>query len=73
MEREIMIIKIQKSLNIGPPSVLIYDKEKTFVYEEPLSMQVMVLFKKDEAKIFHYAKIVDKKIKIGRRAPAQDW
>ena len=69
-----MIIKIQKSIASSEgPQVLIYDKEKTFVYEQLMCCRIAKLFKNGEIKIFHHAKIVDTKIDIGKRAPAQDW
>lgn len=72
-----MIVKIQRSMSSsdGPsgPTVLIYDEHKTFLLETGITLQLLSLFKKGEIKVFYHAKIVNKKLKIGKRAKYQDW
>jgi hypothetical protein len=41
-----MIVKIQRALG-GEPNILIYDRNETFIYEEPISDEMLNLFEVD--------------------------
>lgn len=66
-----MIVKIQKSLS-PPGKVLIYNKNRSFIYEGNLTAEVE-RFVKYRHKIYAKARVVDGRLEIIRRVKDESW
>lgn len=69
-----MIVKIQCSL--FPPNaatMLIYNKSRSIIMQEPLSSEVKTLLGDNPKGYFHASLCANGQLKIGKRAPAQSW
>lgn len=68
-----MICKLQISLfPKDEPSMLIYNKDKSILYEDAATEDVIKLAN-GRPKLFVEAKLVDTKIQITKEVPWQDW
>ena len=68
------IIKIQRSIggNAGL-TILVYNEDKSLLYEQEQSKQTDNLFVGNELKVYHYATLRKGVIRINERAPEQEW
>jgi hypothetical protein len=67
-----MIIKIQISQNDGGQNMLIYNEDRSFKHQFPVSEEVKA-YMKGSPKAYFNADVSGKDIKILSKAPDQDW
>ena len=70
-----MIVKIQRPLaSSGPmPMALVYNSDRSFTAEMPMTSDIEALFKNGELKVYHHAVEKRGKLLIGVRAAEQDF
>ena len=66
-----LIVKIQAALNDPTLPSLVYDRERTFMFEAPEAQVAERMRGRD--KVYFYAEVIGGKLALGDEAPEQPW
>ncbi len=69
-----MIVKVQRELTPNPDgSVLVYDEDKSFYQQLPMTKEIRAQFGKWQLKGHFDAQLIDGVIHLGKRVRDQGW
>lgn len=70
-----MIVKVQRSIstNALAQQMLVYNRDRSVLYEAELSPEIEQMFRPGELKLYAQAKLKGTIIHIGNRVEPQEW